>query len=318
MKVLVAIDQKPSSQAIIDALVKMHWYEGTEIHVITVRAEPSAVADPHAEAVACEIEELAVALHDALPDCQVSFLPVVGEPKAAIIETAAQIQADMIVLGSNCKNTMERLLIGSVSQAVLNSAHCPVIIAKTPCCLAREASPGFRNILVPIDNSIFSDIAVRWLANLQWGAECRFIVAAAVEENTDMRQVEQSVNQRALYLSHILRTNNVVVETVVGSPKQAILDLAHKYYADLIVMGSHGRTGLQKLILGNIAQGVSHDAPCAVAIVRGIAPDDHQWIDSGAFEKVEPVRIESLVGGYRGDSGGGTGLGSPNVMPAGM
>lgn len=317
MKVLVAIDQKPSSQAIVDALIKMHWFEGTEIHIMTVR-EKTAAAAPDAEAVACEIEELAVALHDALTYCQVSYLPVVGEPKEAIIETAAQIEADMIVLGSNCKNTLERLLIGSVSQAVLNSAHCPVIIAKTPCCLAREASPGFRNILIPIDNSIFSDIAVRWLANLQWRAECRFIVAAAVEENTDMRQVEQSIHQRGAYLSQILKTNNVVVEAVVGAPKQAILDLAHKYYADLIVMGSHGRTGLQKLILGNIAQGVSHDAPCAVAIVRGIAPDDHQWIDSGAFDKVEPVRIESLMGGYSGGPGGGFDLGSPNVPPGGM
>jgi nucleotide-binding universal stress UspA family protein len=306
MKVLIAIDHKPSSQAIVDALVKMHWIEGTELFVMTVRDEDRDVT---------EIEEVAVELHNALTQCQVSFFAPTGDPKTAILGMAAQVQADLIIVGSNCKNTLERVLIGSVCQSVLNGANIPVIVAKTPCCLAREASPGFRNILIPVDNSIFSDVAVSWLANFGWASECRFIVAAAVEEDTDMKAVRDSLKKRASTLSKLLNTQNVVVEAVVGEPKQVILDLAKKYYADLITIGSHGRTGLRKLILGNVAQSVSHEAPCAVAIVRGIAPDDENWQDTGAFDKVEPIPVATFAGAAPRRESRDLAI---NIMPGGM
>lgn len=308
MKILVAIDHRESSQAIIDALIKMHWYEGTELHVITVLDDAGAHLT--------EIEDLAVELHNALTHCEVYFIPVKGEAQEAILRVAGQINADMIVLGSNCKNTLERLLIGSVCQTVLNGAHVPVLVAKTPCCLARVASPGFKNILVPVDNSVFSDLAVRWLANFGWAPDCRFIVAAAVDEDTDEHKVVQSLRERAAVLSQLTRNSNITLEVAVGDAKTAILGLAHKYYADMIVIGSHGRTGLRKLILGNVAQSISHEAPCAVAVVRGLTADDESWTDTGLFDKVEPISIEALIAG--GAARHGRDDNSPHVLPAGM
>ena len=309
MKILVAIDDKESSQAIIDALIKMHWYEGTELHVITVVEKDDVDITP--------IEDLAVELHNALRHCEVYFLPVKGDPKEAIVDAAAQISADMIVTGSNCMNTLERLLVGSVSQSVLNNAHCPVLVAKAPCCLARDVSPGFRNILVAIDNSVFSDVAVRWLANFSWGQECRFIFAAAVDDDTDHGQVTQSLQERARTLTQLIGPHQMGWEVAIGEPKEAMLKLANKYYADLIVIGSHGRTGLRKLLLGNVAQSISHEAPCAVAVVRGIVEDDASWTDTGAFNKVTPISIEAIVSGSarRPRSWAEE---QPHVMPTGM
>lgn len=206
-------------------------------------------------------------------------------------------------------------MIGSVCQAVLNGARCPVIVAKTPCCLAREASPGFKTILVPIDDSVYSDVAVSWLGNFNWAPDCRFIIAAVVEEDTEMRAVKQSLQDRANSLSRLLQTPNVSIEIAGGEPKQAIIDLATKYYTDLIVMGSHGRSGLKKLLLGNVAQSVSHDSPCAVAVVRGIAPDDESWVDTGAFAKAQPVPIEALIPAYTRRRDNDI---MPGVMPGGM
>lgn len=308
MKVLVAIDSKDSSQAIIDALIKMHWYEGTELHVITVVENDDVNITP--------IEDLAVELHDALTQCEVYFLPVKGDPKEAIVNAAQQIGAEMIVTGSNCKNTLERLLVGSVSQKVLTDAHCPVLVAKTPCCLARQVSPGFRNILVAIDNSVFSDVAVRWLANFTWGPECRFIFAAAVDEDTDRNEVMASMRQRAGTLSALIGAHQLIYEVAVGEPKEAMLGLANKYYADMIVIGSHGRTGLRKLLLGNVAQSISHEAPCAVAVVRGIVQDDESWTDTGAYGKVEPVSIAALMSDRPRLRDRGNDV--PHVVPAGM
>jgi hypothetical protein len=106
------------------------------------------------------------------------------------------------------------------------------------------------------------------------------------------------------------------MEVTIGDPKDALLGLANKYYADMIVIGSHGRTGLRKFLLGNVAQAISHEAPCAVAVVRGIVEDDESWRDTGAYDKLEPISIEALVSGglrsrdYHDDK--------PHILPTGM
>jgi nucleotide-binding universal stress UspA family protein len=314
MRVLAAIDNRPSSQAIIDAILKMHWREGTEIHLITILStDAKNGADDRAPSGSVEeIENLAVNLHEALSHCAVTFIARHGDPKTTILELAEDLQAELIVIGSNCKNTMERLLIGSVCQAVLNRASCPVIVAKTPCGLAQEAAPGFRNILIPVDNSAFSDAAVKWLANFSWAQNTQFVVAAAVEQDTDFEEVNQTLNKRAADLSANLRTNKVTTVTAPGEPGQAIIDLARECNADLIVMGSHGRTGLKKVILGSVSQAVSQVAPCAVAIVRGMVAKDKSWRRTGAFGKVktvEDIRAERFRNDDFGDAG---------IMPSGM
>src|SRR5437016_1757014 len=115
MKVLVAIDNKPSSQAILDALVKMRWYEGTEISLLTVignaedtRGDDAPAPDAPASAVE-EVESLVAELHDALPSCEVKFFAKQGNPQSVILEFSEQIGADLIVIGSNCQNSLERL-----------------------------------------------------------------------------------------------------------------------------------------------------------------------------------------------------------------
>ena len=88
MKVLVAIDNKPASQAILDVLVKMHWTDGTEIYVLTV-LPPAASRESDSELN--EIEQLAVEIHDTLKQCEVYFLRPDGDPKTKIVETAASL-----------------------------------------------------------------------------------------------------------------------------------------------------------------------------------------------------------------------------------
>jgi nucleotide-binding universal stress UspA family protein len=291
MKVLVAIDQKPSSQAIVDALVKMHWYEGTEIHLISAVAPDNnhASYEQHESRVAQELESLASELRKSLRQCEITSSARPGSPEAVILEQADEHQADLIVLGSNCKNTLERLFLGSVCQAVIDGANCPVVVAKTPCCLARELSPAFRNILVPIDNSPFSDAAIRWLGNFSWAPNTEFIVAAVAETDTDPIELEKSLKNRAVALSKTIQSNNIKLATTSGVSSQSIIDLAKEHYSDLIVMGAHGRSGLKKLILGEIAQAVSHGAPCAVAIIGGLLADDGSWIRTEAFPKLKPA-----------------------------
>jgi nucleotide-binding universal stress UspA family protein len=202
-----------------------------------------------------------------------------------ILETADHIGAELIVLGSNCKSTLERLILGSVSQGVINNSKCPVIVAKTPCSLAREVSPAFGKVLVAVDNSVFSDIAVRWLANFRWLPTTQFIVSAVVPLDANFEEVENSLRERGTHLSQFLKTDNIMIDAATGSPEHEIVNLAKKHYADLIVMGSHGHSGLKEMVIGSVSDAVSHTAPCAVAIVRAPAFENREEDQSGEYQK---------------------------------
>lgn len=308
MKVLVAIDNRPSAQATLDALVKMHWRQDTEIILVTVFPPGLEIEEA---AYYEEMEGLALELRNLLRHCKVSFFARHGDPKVVIMELAQQSHVNLIVVGSNCKNSLERLLIGSVSQAILNSAPCPVIVAKAPCCMAQQEEPAFKNILLPIDNSVFSVAAVRWLANFHWASDTKLIVLAVVENDTDLEQVHTSLNNRANELAKYFKSGNILTEIAIGEPQQTIIDVAKSYYVDMIVMGSHGHTGFKKLILGSVSQAVSQEAPCAVAIVRGVAGSDKTLKRTGAFDKMK-VLSNSDFGGF------GSSSSSVHSMPAGF
>jgi nucleotide-binding universal stress UspA family protein len=57
-------------------------------------------------------------------------------------------------------------------------------------------------------------------------------------------------------------------EVLLGEPRQALMDLAKSWPADLIVMGSHGRRGFEKALLGSVSEAVAMHAPCSVEIIR--------------------------------------------------
>ncbi len=317
MKVLVAVDNRPSSQATIDALVKMHWADGTEIVLLTVSPPGSedVVAEGHSISAFEEMENLAVELRSVLRNCEVSFFAQSGDPKALILKLAEQIGAELIVLGSNCKSTLERLVLGSVCQSVLNGAKCPVIVAKRPCCLAREASPAFKTIVVTIDNSVYSNVAMAWLAKFHWGQDSKFLIVAVVDEDTDLESVKLSLNKHATNLSKLLGTDNVSLEISIGEPQHMIVEMATAHYADLIVMGSHGHTGLKEMFLGRVSHAVSHTAPCAIAITRGYEVEDKE-LSAGVFPKLKREPAFNAVQSFRNEDGRGED--SPHVMPGGF
>ena len=84
------------------------------------------------------------------------------------------------------------------------------------------------------------------------------------------RQLEQNAHATLAPVAEALRTRGFGVETVVrlGDPRVEICEEARRWEADLILMGSHGRTGLRAFLMGSVAQSVVRHAPCSVEVVR--------------------------------------------------
>jgi nucleotide-binding universal stress UspA family protein len=95
-------------------------------------------------------------------------------------------------------------------------------------------------------------------------------VPAAVTPQDIVQQQENHAKQITADAADRIRKSGLSVETMVrqGDPRTVIVDEANEWGANLIVVGSHGRTGLQRLLLGSVAQAVVAHAPCSVEVVR--------------------------------------------------
>jgi nucleotide-binding universal stress UspA family protein len=138
-------------------------------------------------------------------------------------------------------------------------------------------------ILVGVDDSKFSEEALRAIvAQIRpQGAEVRLLhvlqpialsappqmSAKYVPELEDQGKQARELVERA---AKTLRTAGFKADTVVekGDVRLKIIDSAADWNADLIVVGSHGRSGIPRLMLGSVAEFVAHNAPCSVEIVR--------------------------------------------------
>jgi nucleotide-binding universal stress UspA family protein len=140
-------------------------------------------------------------------------------------------------------------------------------------------------ILLAIDGSSHSQDAVNEIARRPWPSKTTIRVLSVIQPYTppateivlagstleDIRRQQTSeaegLTTRA---ADVLKAAGVSAETVVreGDPRSAIVDEADEWAADLIVVGSHGRTGLTRWLLGSVAQAVVGHAPCSVEVVR--------------------------------------------------
>jgi nucleotide-binding universal stress UspA family protein len=142
-------------------------------------------------------------------------------------------------------------------------------------------------ILLAVDQSKYSALAVREVTKRPWpkGTTVRVLTVAesfppvAMEpwysSRESLEYIDKEVQKRARELTKKaadnLKKKGFKVETAVrrGDPRSEIVDEAGKWRANLIVMGSHGYTGIKRLLLGSVASSVVSHAPCSVEIVRG-------------------------------------------------
>jgi nucleotide-binding universal stress UspA family protein len=206
----------------------------------------------------------------------------VGE---AIVETAAKREADLIVMSTHGRSGIGRFFYGSVADKVLRLATTPVMLIPANC---EQAWPTDRppRILVPLDRS---ELASRGLGPAielcdQLGGELVLVhvvpfptyaydeghVYATYQLEADLAAATVEIEATA----DSLRSGGRVVRTQVtsGVPTAAIADIAREEQADLIVMATHGRGGLARVVLGSIATATLHQAGRPVVLVRPFGP----------------------------------------------
>jgi nucleotide-binding universal stress UspA family protein len=295
MKILLAIDSSPVSQQVLEEAAARPWPPNTTFLVVSAVdvgrfAElPVLIDDAKRE---CEkiVKAGAAVLNQAKLAATTEVL--MGSPRRVVAQFAAEWGADLILVGSHSRGAVGRFFLGSVAQGILRTATCSVEIVRFPRSGAAPSSHPMK-ILVPTDGSEFSLAAARSLAARPWPAGTIFKVLS-VEELVKMPIPMEASPLAAIYPASLLeelitaaRTRaedgaaavrkifseaapGAKVEALIptGDPRGVILDTAEAWPADLIVLGSHGLRGFDRLLMGSVSESVAVHAHCSVEVIR--------------------------------------------------
>ncbi|MCV6637382.1 TSUP family transporter [Candidatus Albibeggiatoa sp. nov. NOAA] len=181
-----------------------------------------------------------------------------------IVSTAAEKRIDLIIMGRRGKSGLMRLMMGSTTARVIGYTDCNVLV--TP----RAANLTGQNVMVAVDGSRHGDIAAETATNLAQYLNANVTVVSAIEgDYSDRHRKEaKSIVDRVVDL---MKQKGVKAsgEVLMGSPATTIVDAAKDKAIDLIIMGSHGSSGFEKVLMGSVSDRVIGHAPCAVFVARG-------------------------------------------------
>ena len=202
-----------------------------------------------------------------------------GTPQALILSLAEEWHADLIIVGSKGQTGAGDLLLGSVADSIIRHAHCPVLVVRAGNQTQRiVAGTDFSDSALPALRAAASEaertgakLTVVHSLDLVWSAASYPVMAfGGMPFNISTEEISKLNVEATQRIEAALKKLNSTGEAVVttGAAGTAILQIAAERAADLIVVGTVGRTGLRRALLGSVAEMVVERAECSVMIVR--------------------------------------------------
>jgi nucleotide-binding universal stress UspA family protein len=296
MRVLLAIDGSAPADIAIQLVGWLDWPDASTIRVLTVvdavnpvfggpwppvSSGGSALArlDAEMEAHGREVLQSAMrALHGS--GARVESKLARGRPASCIVDEARRFDADLIVVGSRGHGAISSMVLGSVAGEVVDHAQSPVLVTRTTqvkrIVLAHDGSenaraaeamlaswPIFRDAEIEVVSVAQTSEAWHWIALPEPPMLMDTYVETMGEIIRDHRQIAAGVAGR-------LKASGLKATTTVpeGDPASRVLESAESHHADLIVTGTHGWTGLRRLVLGSVARNIIQHAPMSVLVTR--------------------------------------------------
>jgi nucleotide-binding universal stress UspA family protein len=292
MKILVGVDGSACSIVALDLVSSLAWPAGTEITLLAAYDVPvdwtggvgstmdwvGDVEDAARDTLVEQLRGLAPRIEEGGHD--VERVVVRGRAASAIVEAARERQVDLIVTGSRGRGRLRSMLLGSVAAEVVGEAPCPVLVAR---------QPSVSHLVVATDGSPVARAIPERLA--EWGVFAGLpadVVAVSIPDGPifetavslytlgDERLATQRRELRARY-EQDAETMAAALDGIglqatshlrAGDPAQEIISVADDRGADLIVTGTRGLGGIDRLLLGSVARNVITHARCSVLVLR--------------------------------------------------
>lgn len=194
-----------------------------------------------------------------------------------ILDYAADHDVDLIVMGSHGRRGFRRLLLGSVTEEVVRTARCPVLVVRH---LPDAPAPSeVDRVIAPIDFSAFTDGQVESALEIATTFDVPLELVHAVEPipyvqmsypiAVDVEDFKRHAKRRIDQLVEELDDGRLVSgRAVVGMADDVVMEFAEESEAPLVVMSSHGHSGVTRLLLGSTTERLLRRAPCPVLVTH--------------------------------------------------
>jgi len=232
----------------------------------------------------CELDREVQRLRDLGTDVEEKI--VAGSAFDQLVTAATNANARLIVIGAVGHGLGRRLLLGSVAERTAESSPIPTLVVRPGGRLASWVRDEAKlRVLVGYDFSAASDAALGWINGLSKIGELETTVLysnwppdearrlgyegplpLAANPEKIQRNLERDLKER---VARFLPKEKVtaIVEPGWGTPEGYLFEMASRQKADLIVVGTHQRRGLGRVLLGSVSRAVLHHAKVAVAVV---------------------------------------------------
>lgn len=219
-----------------------------------------------------------------------------GRASEQIVQRARQEPHCLIVMRSHGRHGLSRLWLGSVTDRVIREASCPVLVVHGP----QKTDPTYPRILVPLDGTARAQKALAPAIFLAEADNSEITLLRVLDppapfyreqpplEWTPTLTAELKADCEAYLEEHARELRKLEIDVAVrtrrGGAAEQVLEAAAQ--ADLVVLTSHSRSWLERVLLGSVASRVAHHSPCPVLLVPGDSrptlnpgPDPNQMME---------------------------------------
>lgn len=262
------------------------------LHVITLfEDQPSIVSDEisETEEIIRKLEAVAESQLNKVSDLHSSDdMKVITSIKRGIsaappiLEYVVDNDIDLIVMGTNGRRGIKHLLLGSIAEEVVRLSHCPVLTVRE--IEQPKSISDVNNILVPIDFSEHSKSALAYASQLADCYNAKILALHIIEETMHpafsltgkssvfdlIPGIEDDCRRRAekMIAESVSSSAKTEISVKGGRAADDIIKFAMEKSADLIVIATHGLTGLEHMLLGSVTEKVVRMAPCPVLTTK--------------------------------------------------
>ncbi len=268
-KLLLASDGSEFSEGAIREAILLAKTCSSKLYVISV-AEVLDIREFADDYPLAAVESLETALRKHLESvkemaekegivCEI-ILSQGKEASKLIIDEAVKNNAELIIMGRHGRTGITRIMMGSVTAKVIGDAPCKVLV------VPRFSRISLEKILVPTDGSIYSDLAVREAISIAKRIGSSLIALSVYKRDANFELAEATIG----IVKELAEKEGVKVEalTLKGEPHEVIVNTVEKKNAGFMVVGSHGRSGIERLLMGSVTERVIGHAGCPILVVR--------------------------------------------------
>jgi nucleotide-binding universal stress UspA family protein len=310
MRILVPLDGSQLAERALEPAVHLLRHAPPPHDLILVRAITGSLSDnyllytypdPH---TALLLGEAAEATYDYLRQIAqrplprgIHVTPIVrqGDPAQIISELAQERQVDLTVLTSHGRTGIVRMALGSVAADVARLSQIPTLLVRPEGQTFPDNGRAIPlTLLVPLDGSELAETAIepaaRIAKTLRGAIRLVRVVPAAVEHPDEQRERNREAYAYLTVFHDQLEAQGIITHRSIawGKPAEQIAAEAQRHQVDLVVIATHGRTGMERVLKGSVTEAILHSMRLPVIVTHPLTTPATQPIP-----QEEPSRLSN-------------------------